>query len=318
MAAWTLPRGLVVDLITPLRTDGTIDRQDLQTLLHRALPSAQAVLLAGPQGGEGRHLTTEQREILLKESLSIVRGRVPVFIWVTQETAAATRAGLERLESIVRETDDQAPVCFVDTPLLYHSNRGLPAYYRDWPSRRPVVLFNDPDFAGGQGRPLKRSNIRTHILRELADIDGIVGLFFLGAPERARNYQRAVRRRPDFRLYDGDEASFLTHPSMGGVVSLGANLDPVTWGRVTAASLHPAAGREVVPDSLRQRWQAGQYLRALAETYSGAPVTLIKTLLAQAGVIRHAAPDVADPRAVARLRDLVERYGCGLRPRRKA
>ena len=151
----------------------------------------------------------------------------------------------------------------MDTPLNYHSNRGLPDYYRELQTlvNFPLVLHNDPE-AVHTTRTFKRHNIRTAVLKELVQIEGIVGLIFSGSLERSHHYQRACRGRQHFRLYDGDEKRFLEHPSMGGVVSVGANLAPVAWEKITQSSIQLHAHRENYPDRLQQIWESGGLFEA--------------------------------------------------------
>ena len=59
------PRGLIVDLITPLK-NGAIDGTGLERLLARVLPHAQALLLAGPRHGEGERMEMAMRNEFLK------------------------------------------------------------------------------------------------------------------------------------------------------------------------------------------------------------------------------------------------------------
>jgi dihydrodipicolinate synthase/N-acetylneuraminate lyase len=94
MAALSSPRGLIVDLVTPLKQNGDIDGRSLGKHLDRVLPHAQAVLIAGPYMGEGGNLTARQREDLMEKTLVVVRGQVPVLVWITQDTEEKTRETL--------------------------------------------------------------------------------------------------------------------------------------------------------------------------------------------------------------------------------
>ncbi|OQY49206.1 MAG: hypothetical protein B6240_03855, partial [Desulfobacteraceae bacterium 4572_87] len=209
----TAPRGLIVDLITPFK-QGAIDESGLESLLERVVPHAQALLLASPRHGEGESQDFED----------------------------------------LNQDYPTNSVFWVDTPLRYHSNRGLPDYYRELLAqlKYPLILHNDPDCIHAT-RAFKRHNIRTAVLKELVRIDGIAGLIFSGSLERAHHYQRACRGRQNFRIYDGDEKRFLEHPSMGGVVSVGANLAPGTWEMITQSSIRLHAHRENYPDRLHHR-----------------------------------------------------------------
>ena len=93
---------------------------------------------------------------------------------------------------------------------------------------------------------------------------------------------------------------FLTHPSLSGVVSAGANLSPKAWSKITAASLGLSDTREDYPDRLQQIWKTGQYLRTLLDLYSPQAVQVIKQVLSEAGIIE-------SPVCTARAVDLGEK-----------
>ncbi len=289
MASPTAPRGLVADLITPFMPDLRIDGGGLARLLERVAPHVQAVFLASPETGEGMGLDPAQRAELLKKAIIALSPRaVPIFIWVTQETQEGTQHTLAALEKVLLDREKPiSPVFWVDTPLYYHSNRGLPDHYRRLvnTSPTPFLLHNSPNLIKTVARPLKRHNIRTSILKELADLAGIAGMIFSGSLERAHHYRRACRGVSSFRIYDGYESHFLDHPSMSGTVAPGATLAPKAWAEITRSSLQLSADQKVYPDHLRQIWALGDYLRDLKDLYSPAPVPAIKRVLADIGVI---------------------------------
>jgi dihydrodipicolinate synthase/N-acetylneuraminate lyase len=306
-------RGLIIDLITPLRENGSIDGRGLARHLDRVLPCAQGVFLASPYAGEGRSLDFQQREELFDKSLAVIRGRVPLWIWISGETGDETEEMLHLLEKRLAARHYAGPVFWVDTPLLYHSNRGLFSHYRHLTSLTglPFILHNDPDLIKDVARPLKRNNLRTNILKKLVGIESIQGLIFLGPLERAQNYQKAVRQRADFRMYDGDEVRFLAYPSRSGIVSAGANLAPRTWQKVTKSSLNLIEGKEEYPDSLQQLWEAGEYLRALRDRYHPHSGHLTKRVLADMGILGSqgsgSAKDELEGR-IGELKNLMSRY----------
>jgi len=287
MAASTLPRGLILDLVTPLRQSGDVDGVGLHRILDRVLPHVQGLWLAGPYGGEGEKLDAGQREDLLRKTLPRVQGRMPLFVWVTQASPHSTLETLRLLREHLESSRYRGEVFWVDTPLYYQSNRGLPRYYQSMASLydQGWVLHNDPRLIQRLARPLKRNNIRTGILKELSGIEGIRGLIFSGPLERSHNYRKATRSRTHFRFYDGEESRFLSHPSRSGVISVGANLAPKAWRKITGATLNLDSDDEVYPDRLRQTLETGEYLRRLMEVYGPAPAPLIKNALAEMSVI---------------------------------
>ena len=314
MEALIAPRGLIVDLITPLKNDRSIDGRGLGRLLDRITPHAQAILLAGPGGGEGKNLELEQRLELVEKALVVIRGRIPILIWVTGDTEEKTSKTLLTHKKLLEKRAYKGQVFWVDTPLYYHSNRGLPDHYEDLCSMvdQPFILHNDPELIKGLARPIKRNNIRTGILKELTYLEKLVGLIFQGSLERAHNYQRTSLRRTGFRIYDGDETHFLDYPSMSGVVSLGANLTPKTWQRITSSSLNLRGDQKDYPDSLQQVWESGGYLRNLKDIYYQMPVAIVKGVLSDMGIIEtptctFPAENPEEPKRL--IKELMDRFG---------
>ena len=295
MEAPAAPRGLIVDLITPLMTDGTVDGRGLARHLERMSPHVQAILLGSPRAGEGRNLSLEQRSDLLEKALVVIRGRLPLMIWVTGDREEKTRETLVSLKKILEKRKYKGEVFWVDAPLYYHSNRGLPTHYQDLASMvsEPFILHNDPDLIKTLPRTLKRNNIRTAILKELSALNAIVGLIFLGSLDRAYNYRKACRGRTRFRIYDGDETQFLDHPSMSGVMSVGANLTPKGWQRITQSSLQLSGTQRIYPDRIQQVWELGLYLRDLQDVYHSMPGPIVKGVLSDMAVIK--TPACASP-----------------------
>jgi dihydrodipicolinate synthase/N-acetylneuraminate lyase len=314
MEVSTSPRGLIIDLITPLKKSGDIDGRGLGKHLDRVIPHVQAVLLAGPQTGEGKNLGPGQRDELLEKALVVVRGQVPILVWITRSSEEETTELLQRLKKRLERRKYSGQVFWIDTPLYYHSNRGLPSLYKKLSTtvKQPFLLHNDPELIRQIASAFKRSNIRTSILKELSQMDCIQGLIFLGPLERARNYQKAVRARSGFRIYDGEESHFLTYPSLSGVVSAGANLAPKAWQKVTASSLNLGGERTDYPDYLQQIWDQGEYLRSLLQIYQNSSAHLIKQILSDKGIIESPTSTVMDENTeegANRLKALMQRYG---------
>lgn len=315
------PRGLIVDLITPLRQDRTLDSRGLGRLLDHLLPQVDALLLASPNSGEGTHLDSAQRLELFEKALVVIRGRMPLFVWITQDTKENTKDTLFRLSKVLerRRRSYGGQVFWVDTPLYYHSNRGLPTHYREMCQRidEPLILHNDPVLIKSLAKPMKRRNIRTAILKELVQLKNIVGLIFLGSLDRAHNYQRACRGKNGFSIYDGDESHFLDHPSRSGVVSVGANAAPGTWKKITDSSLQTTADQKNYPEYLRQVWEMGKYLQDLKNVYHRMPVPVIKEILAAQGIIETATctyPTENTSASKQKAVELMARYDDGFKP----
>jgi len=292
------PKGLIVDLITPLDDKGDIDNGGLGSLLKRVLPYADAVLLASPKMGEGSGLSLTLKTDLLKKATAFIQGRIPIFFWISEDSAENTEKTLALLEYLLKSYSDKGGVFWLDSPLYYHSNRGLYGHYQDLTlnTKYPFVLYNDPGLITMLERPLKRCNIRTNILKNLTEIDKIKALIFRGSLTRVNSYQKALNRRPDFRVYDGDEDRFLEYPSMSGVLSIGANIAPRIWSNVTRASLGMLEEDREKRDYLHQIWEMGKVLKDLKKIYNPNPVWTIKKSLVDLNIIGfHTCTSVTQP-----------------------
>ena len=216
---------------------------------------SKASFSAGPMRAMDSPWDRPSERICSTPSWERVREDIPLMVWITGASQDETAGTLQALESKADRRTYGGPLFWVDTPLLYHSNRGLSRHYQDLLSfsSRPIILFNDPERVKQAARPLKRASIRTAVLKEIAHMEGMCGLFYRGTMDRARNYQKAVRFRNLFRIYDGDEALFLDHPSRHGVLSAGANLAPKDWQRV-ALFVH---GHDLGAEELSRPSEAG-------------------------------------------------------------
>ena len=302
------PQGLIVDLLTPVKRTGEINGRCLGRYLDHLIPYARGFFLGGPYLGDGSNLTREQQEDLLEKTLVLVKGKVPLFIWFSRKTEDESRESLIGLNKLLLKKGYEGPVYWVDTPLLYHSNRGLPSLYQNYASlvKDDFILHNDSALVKAIARPLKRTNIRTSVLKEIGQNDRIRGLIFSGTLDRNHNYQRAVRSRTDFNIYDGDESRFLSFPSLSGVISRGANLTPKAWARITRASLHLTDEGEDYPDSRSQIWEIGGYLKDLMSIYDLHGPDVIKRGLVEMGLCEELREDIGEIKPEVAIKNLME------------
>jgi dihydrodipicolinate synthase/N-acetylneuraminate lyase len=233
------PKGLIVALVTPLDEEGRVQRESLREMIGRALPYSDVLMIGEGVIGEGLSLPNPVRLELLRNSAELVAGKKPLFLCPTADTAEETISNIIALTKILENYPGQDSLFWVDIPLWYHSNRKLPQFYQQWKKYTPypILLQNHPLLIANLNHSLKRTNIRTAVLKRLAENERIVGVIQAGDLKRTIHYQRAVRARRDFRFYDGDERNFLNGPSVSGVVSAGANLLPAEWSEVVTASL---------------------------------------------------------------------------------
>lgn len=305
-----LPEGLVIELVTPLTAAGGLDYHSLIRLVERVSPYAAGIVAGSPGVGEALNLSTGLRLELFSGLLQEWGRRGPLFFGITAATWEETLFLAEQLEAEWAQKPSPPPVYWVDLPLWYHSNRGLPQAYEKLlvGVKQPLVLLNQPEIIRRRARPWKHLNLRTAVFKKLSVLPGITGLIYHGEISRFLNYHRAAVGRSDFALYEADESRFLARPGSRGVVSVGAQLFPAAWQSVTRACLYseesaaPAAKRH-------QLWALSTTLHQLSQLYKGQPVALVKAGLKALGVletdISSPATPPADPGMKSRWLDLL-------------
>lgn len=283
----TPPQGLIIDLVTPLRPDLSLDEVSLKRLVARVISQADGILAGSPDVGEALELSASTRRRLLKVLLAAVGGRVPLFFGVTGHFQSETLELAAAVHEECRRAGYDGLVYLVDLPLWYHSNRGLPQACRRLLEEvpRPLLLLNLPGLIRRRAPLFKRRNIRTHVFKKLAAIPGVAGLIHQGEMRRFLNYHCAATMRPGFAFYEADEENFLTRPGAWGVLSPGAQLFPAFWSLVTRVCLHPEMG-EQDPSLRLETWNLGQRLQKLSQAYRPRPAALLKSALAAQGLLR--------------------------------
>jgi len=279
------PRGLILALVTPFDERGEIDWPSLKQLIGRSLPFCDGLLIGEGLFGEGLCLPNPMRLELLRGCREVVSGAKPLLLCPTAQTTEETLSNVEALGKLYAREGKES-LFWVDLPLWYHSNRKLPQLYEEWAKRTPlsILLYNHPHLISRLNRSLKRRNIRTAVLKRLAENEQIVGLIQAGDLKRTIHYQRALRARRDFRFYDGDENNFLNQPSSSGVVSGGANLLPEAWQEIVSTSLNAVEDPARSLTLLKQ----SQKLRELTRALQMNPAKTLKFALHRLGIIAQA------------------------------
>jgi dihydrodipicolinate synthase/N-acetylneuraminate lyase len=275
------PRGLILELVTPLNTEGKPDRESLGWLIQRLKRDAGAVLAGSLEVGEALKLDPEARIEILEASLIALKNGPALFFEITSRDEHGTLEILDLSESLLAGFKSGPELYYFLTPLVYHSNRNLPDHLEELGRKtgRQIILSNNPGLVSKLTGAFRHENIRTSVLKKISMNEQIVGLEYSGGVDRAINYQRALRGRAKFRLYDGDEESFISQPSSSGLVSCGANLLPGAWADIVNSSLDIFESKRMYPDHLSQIWQNGRKVRQLLSLYASNPPGYIKKAL---------------------------------------
>jgi dihydrodipicolinate synthase/N-acetylneuraminate lyase len=289
MAAETpqAPRGLICPLVTPLTPRRDLDLTSLQRLIGHVQRFADALLVGDLVWGEAGALSEALRLDLLAAVRDAAEGQKPLLVTVTGRQPTDTRRFMHTAEALLTRGGDPGGVFWVDYPLVYHSNRGLPQFYRELAAetRFPFIVANHPSLVQPLKGPGRLKNIRTGVLKKIAANPALVGLIFVGDLKRALNYHLALRGRDLFTFYDGDERGFLKSPASGGVVAGGSNLLPRVWQAVTRSSLNWLEEDRSFTPHPTTLLESGIMLRALGALCRTAPAVQLKTILQRVGII---------------------------------
>jgi dihydrodipicolinate synthase/N-acetylneuraminate lyase len=290
-----LPEGLLIELVTPLTPGGSLDRGSLAKLLERVAGAASGIVAGSPGLGEALELPVAVRQELFTELLEKVPPHLPLFFGITGSTPEETESFGSALEERLKGQTDSRQIYWLDLPLWWHSNRGLPKAYQHLNDKlsQPLVLMNHPHLIRGKARPLKHVNLRTAVLKKMAEVRGLVALIYRGEIRRFLHYYAALAARPDFRLYEGDERRFLTRPGARGLVSAGAQLFPEVWRQVVKACLFPEESAAL--GEQEKIWGASDLLLRLHDLYQLHPAALLKLGLHQQGILEFPAAWPATP-----------------------
>lgn len=281
------PRGLICSLaLVPNPANRSVYR-GLESLIARLQPAVEGLFLDPMFWCPDANCCGPASSSLLEETIGLAPPDLPLWVRITGTSAEQTIHICNQLENVCRRLKYRGPLAWVDTPLFYHSNRGLPEYYQSLlaDTEFNLIVDNDPHLIRKIGDTTKRKNIRTTVLKKLVQEPRLLALVHRGDLRRGINYQRAVRSRSDFLVYDGGESNFLKRPSASGVISVGANLLPYDWRTITLASLNLEDSHLGQAGSFRHLWEAGQRVRTLQKHYKQAPASIIPAVLAAWGLI---------------------------------
>jgi dihydrodipicolinate synthase/N-acetylneuraminate lyase len=301
---------LIPALITPLSPGGEIDWESLEALIEDLVPFSDGLLVGEPLAGEGLLLAEKTRLDLFRGCFRAVAGRRPLFLCPTAQTSEETLKLAAAGEELLGQPSGDPLYYWVDLPLWHHSNRKLPQFYEEWRrlTSAPILLYNHPLLIDRLGRSLKRKNIRTAVLKRIAENEQIAGLIQAGDFQRTLHYQKAVRGRRDFRIYDGDERNFLNQPSSSGILSWGANLLAAEWQEIVKGALTPSED----PARGLKLFKASRLLQDLCAAMGLNPAAGLKYALRRLGRIRGAVPGPAQfPEMEAFLRQNFPLQICG-------
>ncbi|HEX7035471.1 MAG TPA: 4-hydroxy-tetrahydrodipicolinate synthase [Pseudomonadales bacterium] len=209
-------RGSIVALVTPMKADGAVDFEALESLVEWHIAEGTHGIVPMGTTGESPTLDTPEHLVVIRRTIEVAAGRVPVIAGTgsnsTQEAIHQTQEA-ERLG---------ADACLLVTPYYNRpTQEGLYRHYRAIAdvTRVPLVLYNVP--------PRTACDLKPETVARLAEIESIVGIKeACGNPDRVTELKAVVPE--DFIILSGEDAQTLRMMTLGavGTISVTANVVP--------------------------------------------------------------------------------------------
>ena len=186
--------GMGVALVTPFKSDLTIDHDALSKIVSFNIDNGTDYLVISGTTGESVTITKDEKRAIVETIVKTNAGRLPLVIGIGGNNTAAV---IEELK-----TTDLSPFAAVLSVAPYYSKPTQEGLYQHFKavaeaSTIPVILYNVP------GRTAKNMEPDTS-LRLARDIDNIVAIKEAGnSPEQ---YKALIQHKPkDFMVISGDD-----------------------------------------------------------------------------------------------------------------
>jgi 4-hydroxy-tetrahydrodipicolinate synthase len=221
-------RGCGTALVTPFKSDGSIDDRALRSLVEWQVESEIDFLVPCGTTGETPTLTHDEWLHVIDTTIEVVNGRVPI-------VAGATSNSTQEAVSKAKEVAARKGVDAILTASPYYNKPTQEGQYQHFKAiaeavDKPLVLYNVP------GRTA--ANIEPATLVRLAEIKNIIAV--KEASGSITQIAEVCSMVPDaFAVLSGDDAVMLPVISLGGVgiISVASNEIPREMAEMTRAAL---------------------------------------------------------------------------------
>lgn len=218
--------GSMVALVTPMKTSGEVDFAALSGLIDFHVEQGTDALVVAGTTGESPTLTSEEHAAVIRESVRIARGRIPV---IAGTGSNSTRQTLD----LSREVDGFGVDGFLLVVPYYNkpNQEGLYQHFRTIAEAvsKPVVLYNVP------GRT--SCDLKPETVARLSSLENIVAVKeATGDVERVGELREGCGE--SFEIYSGDDGTAKELMLRGGVgdISVTANVAPAAMHDLCAAA----------------------------------------------------------------------------------
>lgn len=218
--------GSGVALVTPFKSDFSIDFEALKRLVQLQIDGGTDFLVVQGTTGESPTLSPDEKLRVLETVQEVNNGRLKIVYGVGGNNTLAVGESFKKIPAGVDGILSVSP--YYNKPI----QKGIIAHYQHLASCTdlPIILYNVPGRTG--------SNVFAETTLALAEIPNIVAM-----KEASGNMEQIMEiirlRKPGFGVLSGDDA--LTMPLIAagadGVISVVANAFPEKFGRMVHASI---------------------------------------------------------------------------------
>jgi len=197
--------GTGVALVTPFKSDLSIDHQALAKIVEYNISNGVNYLVISGTTGESVTVTAAEKKEITQTVIDANKGRVPLVIGIGGNNTAAVVAELQ--------STDLSPFAAILSVAPYYSKPTQEGFYQHFKdvaeaSSIPVILYNVP------GRTAKNVEAST-VLRLANDFKSIVAVKEAG--NNMEQYLELIKHKPkDFLVISGDDAIALPMTLAGG------------------------------------------------------------------------------------------------------
>jgi 4-hydroxy-tetrahydrodipicolinate synthase len=222
-------RGCGTALVTPFKSDGSIDEERLRALVGWQVESGIDFLVPCGTTGETPTLSHDEWLSVIDTTVEVVAGRIPV---VAGATSNSTRDAIDK----AKEVASRHGVAAILTASPYYNKPTQEGQFRHFKAiaeavDKPLILYNVPGRTG--------ANIEPATLARLAEVANIIAV-----KEASGNISQIAEVcntvPPRFLVFSGDDALTLPVISLGGVgiISVASNEIPREMAEMTRAALN--------------------------------------------------------------------------------
>lgn len=221
-------RGSIVAIVTPFNDNGSIDFVAYEALVKRQLKDGTNGIVVAGTTGESAPLSSDEYADLIRATVKIVNGEVPVIVGAgSNVTARAIQ------HCLVAKREGADGLLILNPYYNKPTEDGIFKHYQTIAANvdLPIILYNVPGRTG--------SNMTAKLTLKLAnEIPSVIGI--KEASGNLSQIMDIIAQRPEgFKVYSGDDAMALSIIAAGGdgCISVVANQVPQEFSRMINAAL---------------------------------------------------------------------------------